>query len=88
MKKKNYLWLIVFLALDFSLIYLMKSGNISNFLHPKMNKFMFFTIFFLTDISLIELYFLIKKKKTLIKESGMWVFVLALAVLFIIQQLS
>lgn len=85
MKRKNILWLIVLMSLDALLIYLMVTGNIRYYLHPKMDKFIIFSIFALTCFSLIEAYFLIVKKESIIKDKGVWVFALPVALLIIFK---
>ena len=85
MKKRNFSWFLVFLALDITLIYMMLSGYMKYFLHPKMNKFIYFTIFILTDMCLIELFFLIKKKTSLIKQKDLWIFLLPVFLIIIFQ---
>lgn len=85
MNKRNFSWFFVFLALDITLIYMMVSGYMTYFLHPKMNKFIYFTIFVLTDMCLIELFFLVKKKTSLINEHDLWIFLLPILLLGIFQ---
>lgn len=88
MKKKNILWIICLIMLDSSLIYLMLNGKIRYFLHPKMNKFIIFTIFILSVFVVLETYFLLKKKESLLKDHGVWIFLMPLAFLIIFQPSS
>lgn len=85
MNKRNFSWFLVFLSLDITLIYMMISGYMAYFLHPKMNKFIYFTIFILTDMCLIELFFLVKKKTSLITEHDLWIFLLPVLLLLVFQ---
>lgn len=75
MKKRNFSWAIALLLFNACLIYLLLSGQIRNFLHPKMDKFMYLSIFLITNLCLLEIFFLIKKKTSLSRENGGWIFI-------------
>lgn len=85
MKIKNLLWVGLMLAMEILFIYLLASGNIHDFLHPKMNKFIFFTIVMLGLLIGVEIYLIIKNKESLVAEKGAWIFAVPLAMILIFQ---
>lgn len=47
MKRFNlneFIWFLILIGLDTMLLYLIKTGRLSNFIHPKMHKYIYFAI--------------------------------------------
>ena len=81
--KNNRLWIVALSILEAGLIYLMLSGEIANFLHPKMNKFVFFAIVALGILIFTEMYLMIFDKESLVKGKGSAMFILPIIMLFV-----
>lgn len=85
MKRKNLLWIGLMIGMEIVLIYLLSTGNINDFLHPKMNKFILFTIAMIGLLIGVEIYLLFNNRQSLILEKGAWIFSVPLAMILIFQ---